>query len=328
VILISPVEKLRFGRVVCLAAWCTVVPLFAFMTVCVVAHGRLGLDCHAYWAAWHRGELYAAAPTERDAYLYTPAFAQLILPLALLPWPMFGALWLGGEALLIGWLVRPLRWAWRVPLYALCMPEIWLGNIHALFALVLVYGFRQPRWWAVPLLTKVAPAVGFVWFAARREWRELREAVAWTAGIVAVSAAIDPGAWLKWLRFLVANAGGGPRSNMAWTVIHYAAATILLVYAIKSGRRRLLAPVMLLLAPVATYLAPLAVLAALPRMSVSDDAGASSEPPQQNDHAEQGTSAEHVKVASLSVATAGLSRVANVHHRSVKSSDCYSYVSS
>jgi len=251
-----------------------VVPLFGWVTLFVLLHGRLGLDCHAYWAAWRRGGLYTAAPTELDAYLYSPAFAQVIRPFALLPWPAFGALWMGGETLLLGWLVWPLRWVWRVPLLALCLPETWLGNVHALFALVLVYGLRRPGWWALPLLTKVTPAIGFVWFAARREWRKLAEALAWTAGIVAVSIAIDPAAWVAWIRFLVDNAGGGPRSNAAWTLIHYSAAVVLLLYAIKSDRPRLLVPVMILAAPVATYLAPLAVLAALPRMRVPDQVSA------------------------------------------------------
>jgi glycosyl transferase family 87 len=285
VILINPVEMLRFGRTARIAAWCTVVPLFGWAALYTAVHGQLGHDCHAYWAAWHRGELYTAAPTERDAYLYSPAFAQLIRPLALLPWPVFGALWMGGETLLLGWLVWPLRWAWRVPLFALCLPEMWLGNVHALFALVLVFGFRRPGWWAIPLLTKVTPAVGFVWFAARREWRKLSEALAWTGGIVAVSAAIDPGAWVDWVRFLLDHANGGPHSNAAWTVIHYAAAAVVLLYAIKSERRLLLVPAMILAAPVATYLAPLAVLAALPRMRVSADACSPSEPTQQHAHA-------------------------------------------
>lgn len=259
-----------FGRRLALGAAWTATALLGWVTVYVVAQGKLGEDCHAYWLTGHRPDLYTAAPTAHDAYLYSPAFAQAIRPLTWLPWPAFAAVWIGAEALLLGWLVWPLPLRWRVPMFALCLPELWLGNVHALFALVLVCGFTRPGLWAVPLLTKVTPAVGLAWFAARREWRHLGWALGWTAAVVAVSFAFDPSAWLDWARFLAHNTNGGHRSNPVWTVIHYSAAVALLGYAIRTGRRSLLVLVVVLAAPVATYLAPLATLAALPRLLAAE----------------------------------------------------------
>src|SRR4051794_5277996 len=125
-------------------AWVTVVPFGAFVAFIAVTHGLIGRDSHAYWLTGHRPDLYGAAPAQPDAYLYSPAFAQLIRPLTWLPWPMFAALWFAAELTLVVWLLRPLSWGWRVPLLALCIPELYLGNVHIVFALVLVLGFRRP----------------------------------------------------------------------------------------------------------------------------------------------------------------------------------------
>ena len=47
-----------------------------------------GWDARAYWLAWH-GPMYTTAPDSMGAYLYSPAFAQAIWPLAVAPWPAF-----------------------------------------------------------------------------------------------------------------------------------------------------------------------------------------------------------------------------------------------
>jgi hypothetical protein len=189
-----------------------------------------------------------------------------------------------------------------VPLFAVCLPELFLGNVHALFALVLIYGFLRPGLWALPLLTKVTPAVGFIWLAARREWRKFGMAAAWTAGIIAVSAAIDPGAWVDWMRFLLHNADGGARSYATWTVVHYTLAAVLLTYAIRRERPRLLVPVVLLAAPVATYFAPLAILAALPRMRAPNDEGSPREPRRRDARDQRTRSEEDLKAGGVLIA--------------------------
>ena len=47
------------------------------------------------------------------------------------------------------------------------------GQLDMVFAVVAVLGLRWPALWAVPLLTKITPGIGIVWFLVRREWRSL-----------------------------------------------------------------------------------------------------------------------------------------------------------
>ena len=39
-----------------------------------------------------------------------------------------------------------------------------LGQLDLLFALVTIVGLRWPAAWALPILTKVTPGVGLIWF--------------------------------------------------------------------------------------------------------------------------------------------------------------------
>ena len=140
------------------------------------------------------------------AYPYSPAFAQLVYPLDQLPWPAFVALW---TALLIG------------AVYLLTGPELFLvgmvvgameiagGNVSLLLTLAIVAGFRWPWTWAFVLLTKITPGVGLLWFALRREWRQLAIALGATAGVVALSFVVLPDAWRDWIDLLRANTGKG-----------------------------------------------------------------------------------------------------------------------
>jgi hypothetical protein len=138
------------------------------------------------------------------AFPYSPAFAQLVWPLGLLPWPAFVATW---TALLIGcvaWLTGR-----RLLLVGLLVaaPEVMGGNISILLAVAIVVGFRWPAAWSFVLLTKITPGVGLLWFAVRREWRPLAIALLATAAIVAVSFAVSPGAWPRWIEVLSGNMG-------------------------------------------------------------------------------------------------------------------------
>jgi hypothetical protein len=169
----------------------------------IVNGSRLGVDAHAYWAAWHRSSLYAVQPERVDAYLYSPAFAQAIWPLAQLPWGAFCTLWLAAVGASYLWLLAPLDPAWRIPLFVLCLPDVLAGNVWAFFALVLVFGFRYPALWAFAVLTKLTPVAGLVWFAARREWRNLAIAVGTAFAIIVASYAAAPGLWSDWTHFLV-----------------------------------------------------------------------------------------------------------------------------
>src|SRR6185369_7005509 len=70
------------------------------------------LDLHTYWATRAGIDYAGSNPFIIGAYLYAPAFAQLIAPLTALSWPAFAAIWTAMIALVYVWLVG--RWA--VPL--------------------------------------------------------------------------------------------------------------------------------------------------------------------------------------------------------------------
>jgi len=146
------------------------------------------------------------------AYPYSPAFAQLLWPLNLLPWPLFVAAW---TAILI-WAAYRLtgpRLFWLGLIVAAM--EIGGGNVSLLLTLAIVEGFRRPWTWAFVLLTKILPGVGLLWFAIRREWRSLAIALGATAAVVAVSFLVLPRAWLDWISLLLANTG----KNGTWAAI-------------------------------------------------------------------------------------------------------------
>ena len=71
--------------------------------------------------------------------------------------------------------------------------SIAIGQTDLLMAAAIVLGFRWPAAWLLPIITKVTPGIGLLWFAVRREWRALFIALGATFAVVAVSWAVDPG---------------------------------------------------------------------------------------------------------------------------------------
>ncbi len=164
-------------------------------------------DARSYYG-FNYADLYAGRTDWNaiGAYPYSPAFAQLLYPLNLLPWTLFVAVW---TAILIGAV-----WFLTGPEYLLLglvvgAMEIAGGNVSLLLALAIVKGFRHPWTWAFLLLTKITPGVGLLWFALRREWRALAVALGATALIAAVSYLLMPQAWHDWVDLLRGNTGKG-----------------------------------------------------------------------------------------------------------------------
>jgi hypothetical protein len=162
-------------------------------------------DLHAYWITRFGVDYAAQAPGPAGTYLYSPAFAEAIRPLTILPLPVFAAIWtLAGAALLI-WLTGPRAiWFAFAPPVLLTLVQ---GQLDLAYAAVAVVGLRWPAAWALPLLTKVTPGIGIVWFLVRRQWRSLVVAVGATALIAAVSFVLDPGAWSGWVALLLRTQG-------------------------------------------------------------------------------------------------------------------------
>ena len=222
------------------------------------------IDAFAYWST-RDGSMYdGSLAGTLGAYLYTPAFAQIMAPLVALPWQLFLAIWTAILLAAYGWTVRlaalPLLLFLPIP------ADIATGNIHLLFAAAIVAGFRYPATWALLALTKVTPFVGVLWFAARREWRSLAIACGVTAAIAGVSIALDPSAWRTWIDIL-ASSSSTPADTPGWVLpvpllVRLPIAAVVVVVAARTERVWLL-PIGVLLALPVVWLNGFAILAAL-----------------------------------------------------------------
>lgn len=171
------------------------------------------VDAYAYWATGD-GALYDDAVSGKvGAYLYSPAFAHAVWPLTFLPWPVFAALWTALNCAALWWLVG--RLALPSLLFLPISFEIVSGNVHLLLAVVIVAGFRYPALWILPILTKLTPGVGLVWFAVRREWRSLAIALGVTAAATVASVVLAPDAWRQWIDLLLRDVGA-PLMTVGW----------------------------------------------------------------------------------------------------------------
>jgi len=137
-------------------------------------------DVHSYWA-FSPADPYGATIGLRDAFLYSPAAALVVLPFHLLPFAAFRLLLIAVDVVCLFYLAR----SWAIALIALppVLGDMASGNIHILLATAIALSFRYPAAWAFPLLSKVTPGVGLLWYAVRREWRRFWIGVAVTGGL-------------------------------------------------------------------------------------------------------------------------------------------------
>jgi hypothetical protein len=231
----------------------------------LVSGDAVGQDSHAYWLAAQGDLSYGAIPGQRDAYLYSPLFVTVIKPLAMLPWPLFGAVWCIIQMVLVAWLVKPLHLRLAIPVALLCTPEMVVGNIYIMLATIAVIGLRWPAAWSFAVLTKVTTGVGLLWFAARGEWTKLFQGIATIVVVVTASYAFDPTAWHAWVQFLFDNKKGTPDSTVSF-ILRCLAAVVLVVVGARKQWPFLIAPAMVLASPVLVSAIPWTLLVALPRL--------------------------------------------------------------
>ncbi len=227
-------------------------------------------DSHAYWVVDVTDPYRDARLGAVDAFLYSPAAAQLLAPFTHLPFDAFrvllgaaslGALSLAGAA------------------YTILAPgvieDLVRGNIHVLLAAAIVAGFRWPGLWSAMLLTKVTPAVGLVWFAVRREWKALAQVALVTALIVAASIAIGGvKLWEEWIRLLLTSA----ESPRTYTYLGLAPPPLVVrmpiaVMVVALGalaKARWTVPVAAFLALPVVWPSGFALLAAVPPLAIAD----------------------------------------------------------
>jgi hypothetical protein len=221
------------------------------------------VDSYAYWSTAHGAMYGGQAAGAMGAYLYSPAFAQLLTPLTILPWAWFVTVWTGINFAALWFLMG--RWSLPSMLFLPIPFEIISGNVHLLYAVAIVLGFRASVTWALPLITKVTPGIGVLWFAVRREWRPFAVALGFTAAIVAVSFLLDPTAWRQWVDTLQASSST-PAVTPGWflpmpLLVRLPLALVIVVFAALTDRPWLLPFAVVLALPV-VWLNGLAVLAA------------------------------------------------------------------
>ena len=194
--------------------WVGIVVAVAFWALVVYFSepwGRLwgtGQDARCYYQATLADPYLHSEWNDPIAYVYSPAFLQLVSPLTALPWQAFMAVWTAILLFAVRFLTGPRLLAAGL-LFPFTAMEVAGGNVSLLLAVAIVIGFRWPAAWAIVLLTKITPGVGLLWFAVRREWRHLAIALVATAAIVAVSALMLPQQWRDWVDVVIGNAGKG-----------------------------------------------------------------------------------------------------------------------
>jgi Glycosyltransferase family 87 len=210
-------------------------------------------DARGFWIAWDGG-LYDIPWGEYEAYVYSPAFAQLLWPFTLLPWPIFAALWTLGAIGCLFWMRVP----WMIAFPGV-IDDILRGNIHVFLAASIVLALRFGAAWAFGILTKVTPGIGLLWHVVRAEWRQLAMALAVTGGIFAVSFALSSALWLEWFELLAANTDTTARIRVIPLplVVRLPIAAVLIAFAARTDR---------------AWLLPIGVMIALPNVWTSSTA--------------------------------------------------------
>lgn len=217
--------------------------------------GTGGTDALAYWHAGRAvvdgSPLYGQDAGTTSAYLYTPLFAQVTMPLTLLPQPAFVWFW---RLLEVGCLRIAIGSWTRAGIAILVFPpviiELAYANVNLMIAAVCVLVMRRTVGvWGVPIVVKAA-AAPLVLLAFIADRRTFLWSAAITAGVVAASAVIAPDLWSSYLAFLTTA-----REPSWWTN---------LAYGFPLAPRLALAAVLGLAAIKWVRLAPIAVFVGLP----------------------------------------------------------------
>jgi hypothetical protein len=140
-----------------------------------------------------------------NSFQYSPAFAQVMAVLQIMPFDVLVALWRAAALALIVWMAGPLTVL--VLAWGPAVSEVNAANVNIFIAAAIAAGFRYPGTWSFVLLTKITPGVGLLWFAMRREWAALRRVALVTGAIFAVSFVLSPGLWVDWATLIATHTG-------------------------------------------------------------------------------------------------------------------------
>lgn len=206
--------------------------LLAFIGGClllIVAVTRWGhpQDEYAYWLAAQRllsgAPLYdpAAVSNTPYAFWYPPIVAQVLAPVAaVLPAPIFSAAWTVLMLACLWWLAgRDVLTALALCAFPPVAVEFSSRNVHLILAVLLVLAIRGwSGWFSVAAAIKLAPGLGLIYLAVRRQWAALAVALGVGLGLLAASIVLSPSAWLQFSEVMLAR---GPADASTLLLIPY-----------------------------------------------------------------------------------------------------------
>ena len=130
------------------------------------------------------------------------------------------------------------------------------ANVNLLIVGAVLIGFRWPWAWAFIVLTKVTPGVGILWFAVRREWRNLAIAIGATLAIAVVSLIAAPNLWQQYFAAL----GAEPDRSILLIWWRLPLAAIVVVWGARNDHRWALIVAVFLALPRWYYLSPVVLV--------------------------------------------------------------------
>ena len=182
--------------------------------------GSQPVDTALYWQTAQSTRYYGEVWAQGGAfYVYPPPLAQLVGLLTPMGWEAFVVTWTLFTLVGLWVMTRGLAIATILvsglglilvgdsSLVAQPLVLAMIGNIGIWLLAAIVLGFRWPAFWALVVLTKIAPGVGLLWFVFRREWRNLAIALAAIGSVAAISFVAAPNEWAAFVRFAMENVG-------------------------------------------------------------------------------------------------------------------------
>jgi hypothetical protein len=171
--------------------------------------GGFAYDTHAYWLAGRNildgTTLYKpASVSDLGAYKYPPVYAQLFVPLALLPDLLVAWIWRIGGLLCLRYIVGSWKAAVVACAFLPVMVELDLGNVTLQIAALLLFALRDRRGayllpWAVALKFGPALIVPYLWFHMPDSRRPLLAGTAVFAVACLASFVVAPGEWVGYV---------------------------------------------------------------------------------------------------------------------------------
>jgi hypothetical protein len=145
-------------------------------------------------------------------FLYAPPTLPFLALLSALPFPLVGAIWLGGSAAAVVLALRAfgLSWAWAAMSLAWFPIEqaIYTGNVAAPSILLLALAPALPSILPIGAILKPQNGILALWLVRQRYWRRLAWGLAGLVVLVAVTLPFTGIAlWHDWIRGLLAYQG-------------------------------------------------------------------------------------------------------------------------